>query len=100
VSINALTKAAAARRPNFAPFGVVPQGISGIAAAAARIPVPEGMRLPEQPIRGSGSLQAESMPVPEEVPLPQQPSPRPVHSKPRAPMRLTPQCISCSVLNL
>lgn len=74
MSINALTNAAAARRPDFAPFGLVPQGISGIAAAAARIPVPEAMSFPKQPIPAPDSLQAESMPVPEEVPLPQQPT--------------------------
>lgn len=58
MSINALTNAAAARRPDFAPFGVTPQGIPGIALAAGNMPVP---------------APADSMPVPEEVPLPGQP---------------------------
>src|SRR5438045_2474613 len=40
MSINALTNAAAARRPDFAPFGTVPRGLAGIAFAAGNMPEP------------------------------------------------------------
>ena len=60
MSINALTNAAAARRPDFAPFGTTPQGISGIALASGTMPVPEEVPLPGQPGGTSNSLQAQS----------------------------------------
>jgi hypothetical protein len=52
MSINSLTNAAAARRPDFAPINKVPVGLSEIAVAAAGMPAAEGTSSGSPPPKG------------------------------------------------
>ena len=72
MSINSLANAAAARRPDFAPFDVVPQGLGEIASAATSTPRaahrPSGAR---PRVSGGGAAPAPEAPEPAHPTQPQ-----------------------------